>query len=650
MSENFALWLEQVHFLRPLWLLALLPALCLVLALWFRQKRAGQWQESIAPHLLRYLIDDEPNRTTRTPLLATLGLWCLAIVALAGPAWQKLPEPVQKGGSALVILWDMSPSMMAEDLKPSRLVRSRLKLIDLLKSRREGTTGLIAYAGESHVVTPLTDDTDTIISLLPALTPANMPMAGSNPEMALAMAYQLLRDAAVPQGHVLFMTDKIVPEAFDALARIQRSAEHQITLWGLGTTQGAPIPLPNGGFAKNSSGEIVIAKLNEDALQNFAADINAYYVPFLQGTEDIETLQTLFSSHGKNMRESDRVFDNWYEHGPWLLLLILPFVALSFRRGWLMCLPLLLLPLGLPQQAQASVWNDLWQTRDQQAQDALTQQQPEKAAQLFEDPSWRGTALYRAGDYEEALKAFSQDGNARDMYNRGNSLMQLGDYQAALKAYQTVLEENPGNADAQANKKLAEKLLEQKQQQQQKKQQGKQGEQDQEKQQGEQKGSSESSQSGEQNQQQNQSDQANKSQSQKGDGQGQNQPYDDPANNAANEDAAAQKESEKRGDKGDDTESETLPKQPQNGNRESGEEPSQARQTDDDKQKPSESAAPSTQLSEAEREQQQALEQWLRQVPDDPSGLLRNKFLHQFRERRRTGEWQTQENHAGRRW
>ncbi len=648
MTTEIAVWIEQFHFLRPWWLLAILPALVLIAALWQRHNRAGQWQDAIAPHLLRYLVDNEETRNKRWPLLGISALWCLAAIALAGPAWQKLPEPVQKGGSAVVVLWDMSPSMLAQDLQPSRLVRSKLKLIDLLKSRREGTTGLIAYAGEAHVVTPLTDDTQTIISLLPALTPAAMPNAGSNPEMALRMAYTLLQDAGVANGHVLILTDGVVPDAFSALATIQQRAEHQITIWGVGTNQGAPIPLPEGGFAKTSAGEIVIAKLNENELQDLAAEINAYYVPFLQSNEDIETLHTLLSSQSGTMRESDRVFDTWYEHGPWLLLLILPFAALAFRKGWVMCLPLVFIPMAMPQQAHAFSWEDLWQTPAQQAQEAMNEDEPAKAAELFEDPSWQGTARYRAGDFEGALDAFNQGGSARDTYNKGNALMQLQDYEAAMEAYQAALEKDPDNADAKANLDLAQQLLEQKKQQQQKqKGQNQDGENDdqeneqQDQQQGDQREKSESS-----------DDQSSKNsegnqQKQNGESQQpseqQDQPYDDPSNNDAEQQSEEPKDEESKAMNEADEESKPSD--------EKEETPAQQKPaTEDGDENPEEQAAPSTRMTQAEREQQQALEQWLRQVPDDPSGLLRNKFQYESRNRRRTGEWQFQDNDAGQRW
>src|SRR5690606_7644966 len=124
----------------------------------------------------------------RWPLLGLLGLWTLAIVALAGPVWQKIPQPVERNTEALVICWDLSPSMLAEDVKPSRPLRSRLKLIDLLQARTDGQIALIAYSAEAYTVTPLTDHRETLINLLPALSPTTLPSIGSNPEMALTAA------------------------------------------------------------------------------------------------------------------------------------------------------------------------------------------------------------------------------------------------------------------------------------------------------------------------------------------------------------------------------------------------------------------------------------------------------------------------------
>ena len=167
--------LEAFHWLRPLWLMAIAPALLLCGLLWRYQHKARQWGQLIAPQLLEHLIDPQTAGRKRNYLWGLLAAWILACLALAGPSWEKRPLPVHKNEDALVLALDLSPSMLAEDLKPSRLVRARMKITDILKRREDGFTALVAYATDAHVVSPLTDDTETIRSLLRACTPASCP-------------------------------------------------------------------------------------------------------------------------------------------------------------------------------------------------------------------------------------------------------------------------------------------------------------------------------------------------------------------------------------------------------------------------------------------------------------------------------------------
>ncbi|MDH5298405.1 MAG: VWA domain-containing protein, partial [Desulfobulbaceae bacterium] len=185
--------ITNFHFLRPLWLLAVLPGAGLFYALWRRHGQGGQWQKVIDAALLPFLMgrDLADNRSHR-PLTALLAAWLLASVSLAGPTWEKLPQPVHKKQDALVLIQDLSLSLYAQDLAPDRLTRARHKLMDILAARTEGTTALIVYAGDAHVVCPLTDDTRTIAAMLPALSPELMPRYGSNIEEAVELALQLL--------------------------------------------------------------------------------------------------------------------------------------------------------------------------------------------------------------------------------------------------------------------------------------------------------------------------------------------------------------------------------------------------------------------------------------------------------------------------
>ena len=181
--------IEQFHFLRPYWLLAIIPALILIVLMWKRKAAFGPWQSVISPHLVPHLLSGNVQQQSKFPLVLLLICWLLASIAMAGPTWRTLPQAVQKKIDAQVIVLDLSLSMYAKDIAPSRLVRARMKLTDILKRADEGLTALVVYAGTPHVVTPLTDDTNTILSMVNSLSPDIMPIKGSDPIEAVKHAF-----------------------------------------------------------------------------------------------------------------------------------------------------------------------------------------------------------------------------------------------------------------------------------------------------------------------------------------------------------------------------------------------------------------------------------------------------------------------------
>lgn len=647
--------LTQFHFLRPLWLLMLIPLVMLALVALQRQARASHWQSHIAPHLLPFLVDGKSVKLSRLPVYGLLTAWLLATFAAAGPAWQKLPQPVVKESSALVIAWDLSPSMAAQDVKPSRLVRARLKLIDLLKQRKEGLTALIAYSREAHVVTPLTDDTDTIISLLYGLDPAIMPAKGSNAEMALTLANQLLKEGANGRGDIVFLTDGIAPTAQDAFAEIHDTAPHPISFWGIGTAQGAPIPLAGGGFAYDRDRNMVIASLDEQAMSDLAAKVGGLYVPFSATDADLKTLSAFaFGDHRKDeTQQTERLFDQWYEHGPYLLLLLLPLAALAFRRGLLLCLPLCFV---FSPNADALEWQDLWQTKDQQAQ-AMVNQDPAAAAQTFNDEKWRGIANYKAGDYEAALKDFSGD-SASDYYNRGNALAQLRKYEEAIKSFEQAQKLQPENDAITQNLAIAKQLkdLQEQQQQQQQNNEGESDDSQQDKSDSEDQQSQDGGKDQQSQQEQNQ-DKSSQQNAQNG-GDTQQQSSEEQGSSSDQQSELSQEQQQALRDTyGKDASDEQQKQEQQQAQNQDAEQqlagqPQEQNQPQDDEDSPANSVV--MRQTEQQTEEQQALEQWLRKVPDDPSGLMRNKFNYEYRARKRemreNGWRQPDGSHADERW
>lgn len=587
--STFMQALQDFHFLRPWWLLGMVPAAALVILLWKRKASYGSWDQVISPHLLPHLMQGGQTHQNRIPLILLLAGWLLASIAMAGPTWQQLPQAVQKKIDAQVIVLDLSLSMYATDLPPSRLTRARMKLTDILQRSNEGLTALVVFAGTAHVVTPLTDDSNTILSMVNSLSPDIMPIRGSDPVAAVRRALDVLKQGGVEEGRILLMTDDI-PADFVGELSPHLSRATPLSIMGIGTQEGAPIPLPDGSFVKGTDGQIVVPRLHLDNLKQAARQLGGRFSTLSASDDDLNYLLADTRLMGGNeLKDTRRQFDVWDEAGPWLVaLLLLPLAALGYRRGWLgAMLPPLLLGtglLGLPQPAAAFDWIDLWKTPDQQGQQLLQQGDHKAAAETFEHPGWKGTSHYRDGNFAAAADAFAHQQDADSQYNLGNALARQQKFEEAIATYENVLKDNPDHADAQFNLDLLKQLMEQQQQQ-------------------DQSSSSDQNQQQDQDQQQEQNEQQEQEQNEQEQEQNQ-QDQNEPEQNQQNQD------------------------QQQEQNEEQNQEPP-APEEQQQEQAPAEREQPPARPQPQDQEQsedQQALEQWLRRIPDDPGGLLRRKF------------------------
>tara|TARA_B100000530_G_scaffold83477_2_gene50720 strand:- start:430 stop:2214 length:1785 start_codon:yes stop_codon:yes gene_type:complete len=573
--------IQDFHFLRPAWLVAIIPAIIFVVAMWRVNSNITAWDKAIDKNLLPFLLDRSKNAAQRTPLLLLLLAWIVSTVAMAGPVWEQLPQPVQKREDAIVIVMDLSLSMFAPDHNPSRLDLAKRKLRDILALREEGQTALVVYAGDAHTVTPLTDDVVTIDALVPSLSPNIMPLFGSDPIPAIDMAISLLDDVESTDGRILLMTDGI--SGFDQEQLITEQVQdtnYELLVLGIGTEEGAPIRTSDGSFLTDETGAMVIPTLNKNVLQSLANRVNGRYHDIQLSDADLAYLLTENPLlNDEELTEVEEEFDVWNEAGPFLLLLVLPLCALSFRRGWLFtATAIIIINFSIPaKQAVAFEWRDLWKTKDQQAAEAYANENHELAAGLFEEAGWRGAANYRAKNYENAVASFSTSDTPDGHYNRGNALALAGNLPEAIAAYDIAIARDPEHSDAIFNKEVVERLLE-----------------EQESEQGE-------NQEGEN--QENQSEQNSQSESQE-----QNQ-------NSENQDQESQEGNEE---------------QQQNEQQNEAPEEQESSESNSEQNTPSES-------SNEEFEDQQALEQWLRRIEDDPGELLRRKFRYQYRQRQLNG-------------
>ena len=594
---------SEFHFIRPTWLLAILPYLVIVVLMLRNKLSRGNWSAVCDAELLPYLLQETAVQNSRWLLTTGAIAAFLVIVALAGPSWQRVPSPVFRNDSALVVALNLSHSMDAEDIKPSRLIRARYKIADILKRRKDGQTALLVYSGAAFTVTPLTDDTETINSQLTALTTDIMPSEGNDTELVLKKAVDLFKQAGLQKGQILLITDSV--DADKTKPAVTALENYSLSILGVGTAEGAPIALAQGGFLKDEHGSIVIPKLNASDLAKLAQQGHGIYQSISADDSDIlaflSALEQPVQQQGKENK--NLLLDQWEDQGPWLLLLVLPLAALNFRKGLLTIALLLLLPL--PKNSYAMEWKDLWQNKDQQAEQAYKNNQFEQAASLFENSNWKAAANYKAGAYDKALENLApkpDEKNANVLYNQGNALAKSGQLEQALKAYEKALALNPADSDAKYNKELVEKALEKQKQDKNK--------QDQQK----------------KDDKQDKQDQSEKDDQQKKDGESSDKSEQQKASEQKPEQSEEKKSQQQQADEQGKPDNKEPEKQPEADKAEQSAEPKKA----EDKQQPK----PASEAVEPSDEQKQANEQWLKRIPDDPAGLLKRKFKYQYGQQR----------------
>ncbi|MGQ3889203.1 vWA domain-containing protein [Legionella sp. CNM-1927-20] len=304
--------IADFHFLRPWWLIALLPLILLIWQLTRQNPRLESWSAICDRHLLEQLIQSKEVGKRYSSLLLLLGTGIFLIISLAGPSWVRLPVPTFQAIQPRVIILDMSESMLNTDLTPDRLTRAKFKLHDLFNQTDTGQLGLVVFTSQPFVVSPLTEDAKTIDALLPSLTPDIMPIGGQQLNDALKESARLIKQAGFTEGQLLVLTG--TPPDTQASDVAKKLADQGITTSIMPIVANESLSPLFKSFARAGRG--IILSLNDTP----------------------RDLEQWLATANKNQQFTQNEYKDtpvWRDEGRWFLLPALLLLLPLFRRGWL---------------------------------------------------------------------------------------------------------------------------------------------------------------------------------------------------------------------------------------------------------------------------------------------------------------------------
>lgn len=563
-------FIQNFHFLRP-WvlLLTVLPFL-LYRCCYNHLDIASSWEKVCDKKLLEYLLIKGSSLQRRFIFyLCTIGL-ISTIVAASGPSWKKQEVEGISVENPIVIVLNLSSDMMKKDVTPDRLSRAKYAVSDLLKSVKQTQSGLLVYAGEPFVISPITEDSHLINNLLQSVELNIMPENGDRLNLALRLAAESLKNGGWTRGQIVVFAADVGQDFAKALNEAEKISKE--------------------GYQVNV---INVSATENEKLEQIASRGGGKYFPLGKMNVLIENLNTI---HDGDLKQSQNKISQWLDAG-WYFCFIPLLCCLSlFRRGIWSIIVLLV----LTSTAQAGFFlND-----NQEGLKAFNQEDYQTATKKFNQSEWKASSYYRLRDYEKAYRTFSETNDIESLYNQGNALAKMGKIEEAIKKYEEVLKQNPQHEDAKFNLEYLKKQKDQNQSS----SSSKQNQQDE----------------NQQNQSQQQTTEAQKSDLKQNEDEQQNK-------NSENEQTASSEQKTEQSQSGDQDQKENQKNaQAQQQEQQIG----SPREEENDKQENSGGVLQNSEEDNTYNEEAQARELQYREIPEDPGGLLRAFIAREYAKNR----------------
>jgi Ca-activated chloride channel homolog len=435
---------DDFHFLRTEYWWVVIPVVFIILLGLFFYKEPDSWQKHIAKHLQPYVVQKGTAWKSRLMHLTVLVMFAIGFISFLGPTWDQIKTPAKKIESQLVIALDLSQSMLATDISPTRLERAKFKIHDFLKANPKAETCLLVFSGSAHTAIPFTTDYKIITDQLDGLKPSMMPVKGTGFNVLFNKIDAFLSDNKA-EGKVLLITDDLNDLSLERISNFLQQNNAQLFVYPFASQSGAIIPR-----TKEKS------SLNVEKVNSLEAMDKVNVLEITLDNSDVEDLAKAISDNIVFEDESEEEEENWQDEGYWLIFPLAFIFLFSFRKGWALNLIIFAISFSScsEENKQKTIdfkFKNLWYTQEYQAQQEFDKGNFILAAQQFSDPLRKGVAYFKAGDLISAQTAFEQDTTTNGLYNLGLTYAKLGQLKKAEAIFEKLVQQDPSNKNASEN-------------------------------------------------------------------------------------------------------------------------------------------------------------------------------------------------------